>query len=763
MEQPDRDTSNTLTARRGPWFAAVASPWRNPARVLLVASLIVAGVDLGSLVGPVRVGHLVTESALHLSALGLVAAVLVCRALAGRPQAAWAVIAGGAVTIAASAWLALIDGREARMILGAATLAARIAIGAGAVLLISRRPMRGERLLRLDGVITGLGAAALGAAIWFDSVVEGAPEPIITLVALMVPLVDLVLIAVLADALVSRRSRATTSSWLLVGGLTVMTTADVGHLRAVVTTSATPGWASAGWLVGLLLVALAAAAPTVAATADPTAAVSNAGVSAVPTMLSAVSLGVLAYGINHDLDIVASLLALASVGLVIVLRTTLTMRELRRAQGSYLMARTDELTGLANRRGFIEEVDRLLATKRSVFAVTIIDLNGFKDVNDTLGHHVGDELLSLLAQRFRSTLADRSVIARLGGDEFGIVTSVADAAGGLAIAESARRVFDAPFEIEETSVQVGAAIGVALYPEHADALPALLRCADVAMYDAKRSHGGVAMYVPLTDFNADDKMKLLEELTKVIDERRLTVHYLPTVDLHSGCVVASEALVRWRHPTRGLLAPHAFVPMAERAGLIRGITRAVIAQAIAFHAELFPGLAVSVNISHCDLADDSLGEYLEDLLEIYRFEPAQLTLEIAERALTHDPMRAAGALAAIRARGVRVSIDGFGLEYSSNARLFEMPVDEVKIDRSIVGAIESDERCLAIVRSTVRLASALGIETVAAGIESDAVRVAVTGAGIRRAQGFAIGMPVPSDDYAQYLASVGQPASRPTL
>ena len=758
-----------MAARRGPWFPSVASPWQNPARVLLVASLIAAAVDIMSMLDPSHIGGVDAGPLLNVAALGLIAAVLVCRAATGRPLAAWTFVALGVATTAAATVLTLVDGTGARVALELSTLVARVLLGVGAVLLVDRRRrQRGDHRSRLDGIIIGLSAGALGAAIWFDSVVERAPDPRVALSALAVPLVDLIVVAVIGDALLSRHTRATASSCLLFVGLLVMTVADVSHLRAVVLSSTTPGWAAAALVVGLALVALAAAAPTI--TADEGAPLRragvSAGVSAVPIVFSIVSLGVLAYGIAYDVDIVASLLALAAVGLVIVVRTTLTMRELHVAEESFVLARTDELTGLMNRRGFLEALDRMLATTttnttttttQQPLALTIIDLNGFKEINDSFGHLAGDQLLRMVAQRFQDVIPPDGLLARLGGDEFGLVTPVDGASSGLTVAEAVRRTLDGAFEVEGTMVRVGAAVGVALHPAHADTRTTLFRCADVAMYDAKRSHRGVSMYVPLTDFDAHDELQLLGELRKVIDERRLTLHYLPTVDLSTGCVVASEALVRWRHPTRGLLAPDAFIPMAERSGLMPGITRAVIAQAIAFHAEQCPGLAVSVNISACDLADDSLGDYIEDLLEIYRFDASHLTLEIRESALAQDPMRTAAALASIRTRGIRLSIDDFGLDRCSSARLFEVPIDEVKIDQSLVRAIEHDEGALAIVTTTVQLASALDLATVAEGIESERLLTAVTRAGVLRGQGFLLGRPIPADDYADYLARAQPP------
>ena len=481
-----------------------------------------------------------------------------------------------------------------------------------------------------------------------------------------------------------------TSTLILSLGVAVFAAVDIAHLHHVSSQgAASPASMPELWSIGVLLFGLAAWAPMELRRPDLDTA--HAGLSGIPVVFAFVSLAVLAAGVDHHVNVVASLLALAAVSLVVA-RTALTVRELRRANESFQLARTDDLTSLTNRRGFLEGLDRLIDASPRPLAVLVADLNGFKDVNDSLGHHAGDSLLRLVAERFSNCLGTSSLLARLGGDEFGVVAVVDHPGAGMQIAHALRATLDDPFLVEGVTVRIGASFGVAVHPTHGTSRSAVLRCADVAMYDAKRTQTDVAMYRATLDFNTRDNLQLLDDLRDAIERHALCLHYQPKVDLRSGMITGSEALVRWRHPTRGLLFPDSFVPLAERANLILGLTRAVLAEAISYHAQHFSQLDVSVNISHRDLVDDDLAGYIGELLTVHRFPPSQLTLEITETALAHDPERAAHSIAQLREAGIRVSIDDFGVGYSSMARLLELQVDEVKIDKSFVLATMQDTR-----------------------------------------------------------------------
>jgi diguanylate cyclase (GGDEF)-like protein len=621
------------------------------------------------------------------------------------------------------------------------------------VILTQRHSSQVLRSVRLDGAITGLSVGAVALAVWFDPILRASGDAGAVAIAMAYPLADIVLIVLIVAGLAPQRFRPSPSAVALLLGVTLHLTSDVAHLSLVSEASSSqPLWLTDAHIVGGLLIAISAWLPLRLRHPRPERA--TAGLSGVPIIFSLVSIGVLGWDIDHDVNVLGSILALAAVSLVI-LRTALTVRELRRANESFLQARTDELTGLTNRRGFVESLDRILDVAPNRVAVIIVDLNGFKDVNDSLGHHAGDDLLRQAAARFRTTVGEGTLLARLGGDEFGVVMMVNDPGAGMLTAHELRQSLDEAFTVDGVTVRVGGAFGVAIYPTHGRTRSGVLRCADVAMYDAKREQTGVAMYRQVIDFNSRDKLQLLDDLRRAIDERSLELHYQPQIGLRDGMISGAEALVRWRHPTRGLLYPDSFVPLAERAGLIPGITRAVLAQAIEYHAENFPHMAVSVNISHRDLVDDSLAEYLADLLQIYSYDSGLLTLEITETALAHDPIRAARSIENIRKAGMRLAIDDFGVGYSSMARLLEQPVDEVKIDKSFVLAIENDPRAIAVVRSTVQLAAALDLKVVAEGVENADVLRQITEAGVDVGQGYFIGRPIPTARYSAFLRTCG--------
>jgi diguanylate cyclase len=612
---------------------------------------------------------------------------------------------------------------------------------------------------RLDGMILVLGAAAAAAMLWAGSsaaLTDSSAEAYEVRLALVGLLIDLVLAIVVAAAMSAMRSRPSAAVVALAVSTGLLIAGDIGQLRWAAAMSnggpiigVLPRWTQDVRLIAGLLVAIASWLPR-----------SNrrhgedrpAQLTAIPVVFGLLALGILGAGIADDVNVVASLLALAAVAAVI-LRTAITVHELHTSSESYRLARTDELTSLTNRRGFLEGLDRLIEVAPGTVAVMIIDLNGFKEVNDSLGHHAGDELLRLVADRFRPVVGDAGLLARLGGDEFGVVIMVPDDRAAIDGAELLQRSLDEPFVVDEIGVRVGAAIGVALYPGHSRTRSGVLRSADVAMYDAKHRRTGVEMYHPSSDFQTREKLQLLEELRDAIDHRGLSLSYQPKVGLRDGTITSSEALVRWQHPTRGLMLPDEFVPLAERAGLVPGLTRAVLAQAISFHAERCPHVGVSVNISHRDVVDDNLAEYIADLLRIYGYPAEKLTLEITETELAHDPDRASRSIANLRSAGIRISIDDFGVGYSSMARLLDLEVDEVKIDKSFVLAIDEDSRAIAIIRSTVELAAALGLQVVAEGIETARVLAQVLRAGVDVGQGYVITRPLAGTDYLAFLAS----------
>lgn len=740
--------------RRTDWFTpGTTASDRRRVRLVAAAVTLIVGIDLAIRhlpLGPTWDRESVAVRWLHLVALTAPAALLILRAHHDtRRRHAWAVLAVGVIGNAIAETIAVVrpptsfPAPNDAVKIGAYVL---LAIG---VALLTKPPGHDLRSVRLDGAIIGLSVGAAATALWFDPLVRVSGDSVAVGITLSYPLLDAVLLVLIVAGLAPMRYRPPASTLILSLGVVLFAAVDIVHLHQV---SSNGVGSSASlpelWSLGVLLFGVAAWAPMEPATQGIESR--HAGLSGVPVVFAFVSLGVLAAGIDQHVNVVASLLALAAVSLVVA-RTALTVRELRRANDSFELARTDELTGLTNRRGFLEGLDRLVEASPRPLAVLVADLNGFKDVNDSLGHHAGDSLLRLVAERFSTCLGTSSLLARLGGDEFGVVAVVDHPGAGLAIAQMLRSTLDDPFVVEGVTVRIGASFGVAVHPTHGTSRSAVLRCADVAMYDAKHTQTDVAMYRATLDFNTRDNLQLLDDLRDAIERHALCLHYQPKVDLRTGMITGSEALVRWRHPTRGLLFPDSFVPLAERANLILGLTRAVLAQAISYHAQHFGQLDVSVNISHRDLVDDDLATYIGELLAVHRFPPSQLTLEITETALAHDPERAAHSIVRLREAGIRVSIDDFGVGYSSMARLLELQVDEVKIDKSFVLATLQDPRAISIIRATAELAAALDLHVVAEGVESGQMLGQLSRAGVHAGQGFFISRALPADEFAAFL------------
>ena len=425
----------------------------------------------------------------------------------------------------------------------------------------------------------------------------------------------------------------------------------------------------------------------------------------------------------------------------------------------------DDLTMLASRRGFLDEIDRASASRGgSALTVLVIDIDGFKGLNDALGHQAGDCLLQLVAERFRVCLRGRGVLGRLGGDEFGVMAHVSDLDAAIALGAALGRTFREPFEVLGLSVRMSASTGIAFMPANASTSAELLRCADSAMYEAKRREQRSWVYRSEDDPHSTTRLEMIDELRDAIRHRRFEMHYQPAIDLATGDVVSVEALVRWNHPTRGLLMPDSFIPLAERVGLITGLTRAVLEQSVRFMASTTQpphtsSLRVSVNISGQDLADHSFQAYVREVLIAHRFPAERLTLEITETSVGDAPEQARRTIRTIREHGIRVAIDDFGVGYSSMSQLLGMTVDELKIDRSFVEPLSSDHRAKAIIRSTVELARALELVVVAEGVESAQVQEQLTLLGCDMAQGYAISRPMTTAALTEQLRLELSPAS----
>jgi diguanylate cyclase (GGDEF)-like protein/PAS domain S-box-containing protein len=416
----------------------------------------------------------------------------------------------------------------------------------------------------------------------------------------------------------------------------------------------------------------------------------------------------------------------------------------------------DALTGLPNRSLFGDRLRQaLLAARRNqkMFGVLLLDLDRFKDINDALGHDRGDSLLQEVTARLRGVLRATDTIARLGGDEFAVLTT--DAKHPDDVVATARKILAAlegPFAIADQMVETGASIGTAMYPLHGDDPSTLLRRADVAMYVAKRSGGGYAVYAPEQEAQTLRRSGLAGELRRSIPQGELVLHYQPQVTLATGAIHSVEALVRWNHPREGLMPPDRFIPMAEETGIIHPLTAWVIDSALAQLCKwLEQGLDVSVslNVSPRNIEDHSLEEMVARALGTFKVEPSRLTLEITEGVAM--AAAAAKALHRLNEMGVRLALDDFGTGYSSLLYLMRLPVNEIKIDRSFVSALASDPDSGAIVRSAVGLGHNLGLRVVAEGLQDRAAEAVLVEAGCDAAQGFLVGRPTPEREITTLL------------
>lgn len=433
-----------------------------------------------------------------------------------------------------------------------------------------------------------------------------------------------------------------------------------------------------------------------------------------------------------------------------------TLEALRR------QAISDPLTGLSNRALFYDRLEHaLLETRRTgkPVALLTVDLNGFKEINDTFGHHQGDEVLRIVAARLQAATRATDTIARLGGDEFAVILSMADSRGAERVVQSIHRALDEPIVVGDYRFPVTASIGIALSDlEQPIDGRLLLQRADGAMYVAKHSGRRFAFYRPEQELRTSRRLALIADLRQVLAEDHLLVHYQPLMDLRTGRVEEVEALVRWQHPVQGLLPPDRFIPLAEDTGLITALTDRVL------HAVLRQwrrwqrdgvDLRIAVNLSARALPNRGLFRAISRLARHEGVHLGALTLELTESTVMADPHRITQLLAPLRNCGVRVALDDFGAGYSSLAHLKRLPLDEIKIDRSFVADMVANAEDATIVRAIINLGHDLGLEVVAEGVEDTATWEMLVQAGCDRIQGFYLSPPLSGDDlHSWYLDEV---------
>jgi len=429
----------------------------------------------------------------------------------------------------------------------------------------------------------------------------------------------------------------------------------------------------------------------------------------------------------------------------------------------------DALTGLPNRVGFRNRIVQALAERRGTpFAVLLLDVDRFKEVNDTLGHQIGDRLLSSVGRRLAGALRENDMVARLGGDEFAVFAWVGGDADAGHVTHLIATSLEEPFALDDISVQMRASIGVALFPDHGADADTLIQRADVAMYLAKENQTGFQVYSAERDHHTTRRLTLASGLKRAIDEGELVLYFQPIAELATGDVTAVEGLVRWNHPELGLVPPDEFIPLAEPTGLIAQLTLRVLEdglrQAATWKAR-GRNLAVAINVSVRNLYDPEFADHVAARLRHWGLPASSLHLEITEGMLMADPVRAEPVLARLHEMGVVLVLDDFGTGYSSLARLKRLPVSKIKIDKSFVMGMGTDEDDAAIVRSTIELARSLGLGAVAEGVETERAWLMLAELGCHAAQGYYLSRPVPAEKLETWLTQRGQPisGSRPSL
>ncbi len=610
----------------------------------------------------------------------------------------------------------------------------------------------------LDGAVAGLGAAAVCAAFAFNTIARSTGQSsLAAAVNLAYPVGDvlLLLLVVGGTAVLSGRSKL---PWLLVAtGIGLNAFGDTFNLFQSSAGGSELGTVLNGvaWPASIML--MSASMWLQPGRSDPLAPQKPTGFL-LPGLAALSSLTILVVGTLERVDKIAVGLATATL-MAAGARTAGSVWKLRAlTKERHRMAVTDHLTGLGNRRHLFDVLDAFFADlgpsaqQQAGLAFLFIDLDGFKEINDSFGHPAGDEILRQLGARLASSLQPSDLLVRVGGDEFAALLMNADADYAAAIARAISASLDQPFAIDAVRAQIGASIGIALAPVDATDSDGLMWCADVAMYRAKFGSSPFAFYEHDFD-NGGNRLRLADELRTAVEESQLVLHYQPQLELTSGEIRTVEALVRWPHPTLGLIAPLKFLPLAEEAGLMAQLTRWVLAQALAqCQAWRSAGrsMNVSVNVSATDLLDPGFADMTRRLLERHDLPAQALVLEITETSIITQFERSKQVVEDLRDLGVVISIDDFGAGFTSLAYLSSLAVGELKLDRGFITRLASGERPrdVELVGATIELGHALRLRVVAEGVEDKATLDLLAELGCDLAQGYFIGTPKPASKLA---------------
>jgi diguanylate cyclase (GGDEF)-like protein len=608
----------------------------------------------------------------------------------------------------------------------------------------------------MDGIITGAGLAALGAAIVFQPVLSSATGSTAAVATeLAYPIGDLLLAALVVGVLALRGWRLDRTWGMLAGGFVLLAVADCMYAVQVANGSSSPSAMTN--LVYVLAVALLAFAAWQRDSEVSSKRLDRWSMLVVPAGFTVTALGLLLYDHVHRLDVLALTLAIVTL-LAAIVRMGLTFRDVRGLAEARRQAATDDLTSLPNRRLFMQRTGeaiaaaRLTGTERSVL---LMDLDSFKELNDTLGHQAGDALLCLIGPRLKRALRTTDTVARLGGDEFAVLLDPQpDAEGVVTVAEKVLNALREPFEVQGLSLRVTASVGIASFPSHASDASELIKRADIAMYQAKSAHSGYEFYARERDTNSRERLLLASEFATALDEHRIEVHFQPKALTGSRLIVGVEALVRWRRRDGSLLMPGQFIAAAEHAGLSRALTRRVLDLALnqlAAWRSAGHDLHVAVNTTVTDLLDAEFPTEVAAALAAHDLPADALVLEVTESSVLSDPVRIGNVLARLGELGIELSLDDFGTGYSSLTHLRTLPVGEVKVDRSFVARMCADSSDEAIVYATVELAHKLGIRVVAEGVEDEETWEKLTELDCELIQGYALGRPVPAAELEELL------------
>lgn len=627
---------------------------------------------------------------------------------------------------------------------------------AALVLLLWRRVGRAPIGVWLDALLVALGVGAYAWMAVADLFAEDSETQVSTaamLTSAAYPVGDFITLSVIVGVMAVLGWPRAPMWWLLVGGCLLFAFSDTSYFIRVAADEYQPGsLLDLGWPTSIVLIALAAWIKP----ARPRPDINPARAIVVPAFVMIAVFGLVLYGDAQVLPTVS--IALAAGAIVIgAVRALQVFRRVSVLAGIKEQSLTDPLTGLGNRRLLDARLDEVIAARESGQQVRIVQFNidGFRDVNETFGHAVGDALLCQVGERLGADLGPADTLVRLSGDEFAVLMAPgARAADAEAYLRRVERRMTRAFKLADLEVVVAIRAGVAVCPDHAETSEGLLRCVDAALARARIQRGGFVMFDPSLDGGEKGQLRTIQELREGIRRHELICFYQPKLDLRDDQIHAAETLVRWAHPELGMIYPDSFLPLAERAGLMRPLTEEILDVGLAQAAEwreLGLDISVAVNLSMTNLLDLGLPETVERLLRKHDLSPEALVLEVTETMVMADPERAQAVVNKLHRLGIALSVDDYGKGYSSLSQLRNLSAQEIKLDRAFVTGLAHRPELHSIVRSTVALAHDLGIEMVAEGIETAADLAEIRRLGCDIAQGYFIRRPGPSVEITEWL------------